>query len=53
MCEKPIAVDVMTTSEVLAKAKSKPELTFLVPFCRRCAFLPPIHIPSKPSSDQL
>ncbi|VUC36499.1 unnamed protein product [Clonostachys rosea] len=35
MCEKPIAVDVITTEEVLAKAKSKPDLKFLVPFCRR------------------
>ncbi|KAJ3463695.1 hypothetical protein MRS44_008481 [Fusarium solani] len=35
MCEKPISVDVITTEEVLAKAKSKPELKFLVPFCRR------------------
>lgn len=38
MCEKPISVDVITTEEVLAKAKSKPELKFLVPFCRRCEF---------------
>lgn len=36
MCEKPISVDVITTEEVLAKAKSKPHLKFLVPFCRRC-----------------
>lgn len=36
MCEKPISVDVITTAEVLAKAKSKPHLKFLVPFCRRC-----------------
>ncbi|KAH0847489.1 hypothetical protein AYO21_11635 [Fonsecaea monophora] len=35
MCEKPISVDVITTEEVLAKAKSKPHLKFLVPFCRR------------------
>ncbi|KAL6922387.1 hypothetical protein FSST1_006413 [Fusarium sambucinum] len=35
MCEKPISVDVITTEEVLLKAKSKPELKFLVPFCRR------------------
>lgn len=36
MCEKPIAVDVITTKEVLAESKSKPQLKFLVPFCRRC-----------------
>lgn len=36
MCEKPISVDVITTESVLAKAKSKPHLKFLVPFCRRC-----------------
>lgn len=36
MCEKPISVDVITTEEVLIKAKSKPQLKFLVPFCRRC-----------------
>lgn len=36
MCEKPIAVDVLTTEEVLAKANSNPHLKFLVPFCRRC-----------------
>ena len=36
MCEKPISVDVITTEEVLAKSKSKPNLKFLVPFCRRC-----------------
>lgn len=36
MCEKPISVDVITTEEVLTKAKSKPHLKFLVPFCRRC-----------------
>ncbi|CAI6088276.1 unnamed protein product [Clonostachys chloroleuca] len=35
MCEKPISVGVITTEEVLAKAKSKPHLKFLVPFCRR------------------
>ncbi|KAI1207599.1 NAD(P)-binding protein [Annulohypoxylon truncatum] len=35
MCEKPISVDVATTEEVLAKAKSKPHLKFLVPFSRR------------------
>ncbi|KAM0420354.1 hypothetical protein ACHAPT_011896 [Fusarium lateritium] len=29
MCEKPISVDVITTEEVLAKAKSKPHLKFL------------------------
>ncbi|KAI1455147.1 NAD(P)-binding protein [Annulohypoxylon moriforme] len=35
MCEKPISVDLITTEEVLAKAKSKPHLKFLVPFSRR------------------
>ncbi|WVW81125.1 hypothetical protein I302_103116 [Kwoniella bestiolae CBS 10118] len=35
MCEKPIAVDVETTKKVVEKAKSRPELKFLVPFCRR------------------
>lgn len=36
MCEKPIAVDIATTKEVVAKAKANPHLKFLVPFCRRC-----------------
>lgn len=40
MCEKPISVDISTTGEVLAKAKSKPHLKFLVPFCRRCTRKP-------------
>ncbi|KAK5055262.1 hypothetical protein LTR84_013012 [Exophiala bonariae] len=35
MCEKPIAVDVLTTQEVVQKAKSNPQLKFLVPFTRR------------------
>lgn len=36
MVEKPIAVDIETTREVVEKAKTKPNLKFLVPFCRRC-----------------
>ncbi|WOO78233.1 scyllo-inositol 2-dehydrogenase (NAD(+)) [Vanrija pseudolonga] len=35
MVEKPIAVDIETTRVVLEKAKTKPHLKFLVPFCRR------------------
>ncbi|KAI0886894.1 NAD(P)-binding protein [Annulohypoxylon maeteangense] len=35
MCEKPISVDLIATEEVVAKAKSKPHLKFLVPFSRR------------------
>ncbi|KAM0747028.1 NAD(P)-binding protein [Meredithblackwellia eburnea MCA 4105] len=35
MCEKPIAVDVQVTREVVEAAKAKPHLQFLVPFCRR------------------
>ncbi|KAI7219921.1 hypothetical protein KC333_g2695 [Hortaea werneckii] len=35
MCEKPISVDVITTAEVLKKSAAKPNLKFLVPFCRR------------------
>jgi hypothetical protein len=37
MVEKPIAVDVETTRQVVQAAKEKPHLKFLVPFCRRCA----------------
>lgn len=36
MCEKPISADVATTQVVVAKAASKPDQKFLVPFCRRC-----------------
>jgi predicted dehydrogenase len=36
MCEKPISVDVTTTATVIEKAKSRPDLKFLVPFTRRC-----------------
>ncbi|WVQ89386.1 hypothetical protein IAS59_003143 [Cryptococcus gattii] len=35
MCEKPIAVDIATTKQVVEAARAKPELKFLVPFCRR------------------
>lgn len=35
MCEKPISVDVLTTVEVVEKARARPELKFLVPFTRR------------------
>lgn len=36
MCEKPISIDVITTEEVMAKAASKPNQVFLVPFTKRC-----------------
>lgn len=36
MVEKPIAVDIETTRVVVEKARTKPHLKFLVPFCRRC-----------------
>lgn len=36
MCEKPISVELIATEEVIAKAASKPDLKFLVPFSRRC-----------------
>lgn len=36
MCEKPISVDILATKQVVEKAASKPNLTFLVPFTRRC-----------------
>lgn len=36
MCEKPIAIDVITTEEVMAKAATKPNQVFLVPFTKRC-----------------
>ncbi|KAL1893124.1 hypothetical protein Sste5346_006556 [Sporothrix stenoceras] len=35
MCEKPISIDVITTEEVMAKAASKPNQVFLVPFTKR------------------
>ncbi|CAK7222217.1 hypothetical protein SCUCBS95973_004768 [Sporothrix curviconia] len=35
MCEKPISIDVITTEEVMAKASSKPDQVFLVPFNKR------------------
>ncbi|CAK7231767.1 hypothetical protein SBRCBS47491_008040 [Sporothrix bragantina] len=35
MCEKPISIDVITTEEVMAKAASKPDQVFLVPFNKR------------------
>jgi myo-inositol 2-dehydrogenase / D-chiro-inositol 1-dehydrogenase len=36
MCEKPISTEVLATQEVIEKAKSRPDLKFLVPFSRRC-----------------
>ncbi|EPE06815.1 nad binding rossmann fold oxidoreductase [Ophiostoma piceae UAMH 11346] len=35
MCEKPIATDVATTEQVLAKAATKPNQVFLIPFTKR------------------
>lgn len=39
MCEKPIAIDIATTKQVVEAARAKPELKFLVPFCRRCELI--------------
>ncbi|KAK9446873.1 NAD binding Rossmann fold oxidoreductase [Limtongia smithiae] len=35
MCEKPISIDLDTTVEVLAKAATRPDVVFLIPFNRR------------------